>query len=379
MVATSHALRVVGCPGLELWQALLPHRPKMRFLEDNQAMLQCVKTGRNPTMRHLARTHRVSVGWIHEQYRSGHFIFAHESGERMPPDIFTKMFADKSKWKAARMLINVVLPEEIKQVMEEGKEIFAGIQEKPAMPARSKCRRKRNRGNGGSSAVLDGANRLSSNGGHFSSPAQNDTFVSQGAHATVPDVSAIPRSVHVAKLPNRDAIASSKELWRLSGDTLQRLHYKRTTMFIPTGTKENIQPSWLLPTRLTIGRPVAGGDPVIHADSWSGEQCCRPYMGKKPWWGLTEFWVRKENIGDVSRALGAGGNLVGLPELPLVAASVVKPGKLCDGHDICVAGTPVLLKVPDHHAKKPDFATHDDMVTISGWTIHTKSYISRIS
>ena len=61
MVATAHALRIVGCPGLELWQALLPHSPKMRFLEDNQAMLQCVKSGRNPTMRHLARTHRVSV------------------------------------------------------------------------------------------------------------------------------------------------------------------------------------------------------------------------------------------------------------------------------------------------------------------------------
>ena len=89
-------------------------------------------------MRHLARTHRVSVGWIHEQYMSGQFIFAHESGERMPPDIFTKMFADKIKWVAARMLINVVLPEEIKQVMEQCKEIFAGIQEKPAVPARSK-------------------------------------------------------------------------------------------------------------------------------------------------------------------------------------------------------------------------------------------------
>ena len=77
LVATSHALRIVGCPGLELWQKLLPHSPKVRFLEDNQAMLQVVKTGKNPTMRHLQRTHRVQVGWIHERYMSGHFIFAH--------------------------------------------------------------------------------------------------------------------------------------------------------------------------------------------------------------------------------------------------------------------------------------------------------------
>ena len=133
MVATSHALRVVGCPGLELWQQLLPHAPKMRFLEDNQAMLQCVKTGRNPTMRHLPRTHRVSVGWLHERYRSGSFLFAHESGERMPPDIFTKMFSDKEKWKTARHLINIVLPHEFNKIVEDNKQIYKGIQEKPAM------------------------------------------------------------------------------------------------------------------------------------------------------------------------------------------------------------------------------------------------------
>ena len=82
MVAAFHAMRVVGLPGLELWQLLLPHCPRMRFLEDNQAMLQCVRSGRNPTMRHLSRTHRVSVAWMHEQYKSDNFTFAHESGER---------------------------------------------------------------------------------------------------------------------------------------------------------------------------------------------------------------------------------------------------------------------------------------------------------
>ena len=133
MVATSHALRVVGCPGLELWQALLPHAPKMRFLEDNQAMLQCVKAGKNPTMRYLPRTHRVQVGWIHERYQSGQFIFAHESGERMPPDVFTKMFADKEKWKSARQLIHVVLPSEFAQIMADNKAIFEGVHERPAL------------------------------------------------------------------------------------------------------------------------------------------------------------------------------------------------------------------------------------------------------
>ena len=79
-------------------------------------------------MRHLARTHRVSVSWIHEQYMSGQIIFAHESGERMPPDIFTKMFSEKSKWITARLLINVVIPDEFDKVMQQSKEIFEGMQ-----------------------------------------------------------------------------------------------------------------------------------------------------------------------------------------------------------------------------------------------------------
>ena len=104
-------------------------------LNDNQSAIEIIRTGKNPTMRHLQRTHRVQVGWIHEQYMSGNFTFAHESGERMPPDIFTKMFADKDKWKMARQLINVILPQELSKVIEEAKAIYEGIQLKPALGA----------------------------------------------------------------------------------------------------------------------------------------------------------------------------------------------------------------------------------------------------
>ena len=97
------------------------------------AMLQCAKTGRNPTMRHLARTHRISVGWVHEQYQSGNFVFAHEAGDRMPPDIFTKFFSNGAKWKRARQLINIVFPSELKEIIEENRKIYADILEKPAL------------------------------------------------------------------------------------------------------------------------------------------------------------------------------------------------------------------------------------------------------
>ena len=135
MVATSHALRLIGLPALELWSVLLPYGSYMWFLEDNQAMLQCIRTGRNPTMRHLARTHRVSVAWIHEQYAAKRFTFAHESGEKMPPDIFTKAFQDRTKWKRARHLINIVLPEELAASIQIHNEIHDGIREMTALPA----------------------------------------------------------------------------------------------------------------------------------------------------------------------------------------------------------------------------------------------------
>ena len=101
MGATHHILRTVGVFGFELWQRLLPNGPKMKFLEDNVAMLQRIRSGRNPTMRHLSRTHWASIGWVHERYINQDFEFVHEAGAKTPPDIFTKMFSNKAKWSAA--------------------------------------------------------------------------------------------------------------------------------------------------------------------------------------------------------------------------------------------------------------------------------------
>ena len=69
VVAADTALRTIGIPALELW-AVLFKRPDavITFHEDNQAMMKVMETGRNPTMRHLGRTHRVSIAWLHERF-----------------------------------------------------------------------------------------------------------------------------------------------------------------------------------------------------------------------------------------------------------------------------------------------------------------------
>ena len=59
IVAMHTTLRTVTIPMMELWKPLIPGL-KVLVFEDNESMLQVMKTGRNPTMLHLGRTHRVS-------------------------------------------------------------------------------------------------------------------------------------------------------------------------------------------------------------------------------------------------------------------------------------------------------------------------------
>ena len=90
MVATDFCLRHCGLPNLDLWHTVLPHKPCIMFFEDNQAMIRVIETGKNPTMRYLHRTHRVSVAWLHEVFKGDHLRLMYEISARMAADIFTK-------------------------------------------------------------------------------------------------------------------------------------------------------------------------------------------------------------------------------------------------------------------------------------------------
>ena len=68
IVAADFALRTSGLPAKQLWNIILEGSAGLVFHEDNQAMIRVCQTGRNPTMRHLGRTHSVSVAWLHEWF-----------------------------------------------------------------------------------------------------------------------------------------------------------------------------------------------------------------------------------------------------------------------------------------------------------------------
>ena len=68
IVAADVTLRTMGLPALSIWETLTESSPKLLFHDDNQGMIGVVRSGRNPTMRHLERTHGISITSLHEHF-----------------------------------------------------------------------------------------------------------------------------------------------------------------------------------------------------------------------------------------------------------------------------------------------------------------------
>ena len=110
MVSCDHAIRACGIPAIMLWNKLLPRQQKVYVHEDNTSMIQALRAGRNPTMRHLGRTHRVSIGFLYEQLNTGDFELCYEVSSRMAAEIYTKAFTDAQKWAVVREVFNIIDP-----------------------------------------------------------------------------------------------------------------------------------------------------------------------------------------------------------------------------------------------------------------------------
>jgi len=113
IVAIDHALRTVGLPALQLWDVLLQRPTKLQLHEDNAACIRVMETGRNPTMRHLGRTHRIDVAWTAERIQGPDVELIKTDTKIMAADIHTKPFPDalRSDWERDLRLINIVDPD----------------------------------------------------------------------------------------------------------------------------------------------------------------------------------------------------------------------------------------------------------------------------
>ena len=110
IVSADLAVRMIGTAAVSLWDVLLGRDNVLVFHEDNTAMIQVCKTGKNPTLRHLGRTHRVDVHWLHERFLETCYKLIYKETRAMRADILTKGFLDTEKWAHALMLINHVDP-----------------------------------------------------------------------------------------------------------------------------------------------------------------------------------------------------------------------------------------------------------------------------
>ena len=121
IVAAAAALRIVGLPALDLWDRIfldsVGSKVNLKFYEDSTATIAIIKSGRNPQLRHVSRTHDVSIKWLSEAFRKERqIVLEYVSTDKQCADIFTKAFDDTAKWEHALSLIGFRGPR--KRVLE---------------------------------------------------------------------------------------------------------------------------------------------------------------------------------------------------------------------------------------------------------------------
>ena len=102
---------------------------QVQFMEDNQATITIILKGDSEKMRHTDRTQRISFGWLEQQFERKLFNMINVGTKEQGADIFTKPFADKSKWDHAMKLINHVRVET--KLKPGGKDSDAHVVSKP--------------------------------------------------------------------------------------------------------------------------------------------------------------------------------------------------------------------------------------------------------
>ena len=111
-VSANFVARTLGLPSLDLWETVLGRCVPLTLIEDNESTAAIIRTGRNPTMRHLSRTHGVNVSWLHDLYSKKTFGVVCSRTEAQCADVFTKAFRELPKWQQAIRLIGIGRPSE---------------------------------------------------------------------------------------------------------------------------------------------------------------------------------------------------------------------------------------------------------------------------
>ena len=113
----------------------LSNKFQVQFMEDNQATITIILKGDSEKMRHTDRTQNISFGWLKQQFERGFFNMINVATLEQVADIFTKPFAEKSKWYHALKLINHLDVPKPPWRKKKGKDSDAHIVAKPQVLA----------------------------------------------------------------------------------------------------------------------------------------------------------------------------------------------------------------------------------------------------
>ena len=108
IVAANAAVRLEGLPALQLWDVILERKVIATMLGDNQATMQILKSGKNPALRHSARTHRVNFAWLSDVFRTcDRMDIKYCSTHQQSADIMTKGFTNADNSDRATALVGM--------------------------------------------------------------------------------------------------------------------------------------------------------------------------------------------------------------------------------------------------------------------------------
>ena len=80
---------------------------EMVLLEDNQATIRILESGRSPACRHADKTQRQTLTWLAEQFQRKHFTLVYVPSLLQAADIFTKPFTSAEKWNQLLKLLGL--------------------------------------------------------------------------------------------------------------------------------------------------------------------------------------------------------------------------------------------------------------------------------
>ena len=118
LVAANRVIKEIGLATADLFSAIMTKPIQCVLREDNTAAIQIITTGRNPTMRHLARHQGIGIRFLHEIFnpvdengepvKQDQYSMVYTESAKQRADILTKAIREATKWTYSQKMINIV-------------------------------------------------------------------------------------------------------------------------------------------------------------------------------------------------------------------------------------------------------------------------------